>query len=197
MGRPAKFDRDQAIESVMNEIWRNGYEACSAKAISERLGITRSSFYNAFKSREALFLEVLELYASRAPDRALADIAPGAPVLPSISSVFHDVCRVRAADAEARGCLVVNSIAELVGVHKRLEPVLKEMLRRGLERFRVLLRQAADNGEIKDAEDIDEKAMALQSLLIGINVMSKAGHSEEELWGMARQTLKGLRLYAA
>ncbi len=54
MGRPSKFDREAAIDKVMQEVWRNGFERASVKALSERLGITRSSFYNAFDSREAL-----------------------------------------------------------------------------------------------------------------------------------------------
>ena len=51
MARPSKFDRKEAVELAMNEIWRDGYEANSVKALSEKLGITRSSFYNAFSSR--------------------------------------------------------------------------------------------------------------------------------------------------
>ena len=61
MARPSKFDRQTAVELVMNDIWRSGFEANSVKAISEKLGITRSSFYNAFGSREALFLEALSV----------------------------------------------------------------------------------------------------------------------------------------
>ncbi|PIW27607.1 MAG: hypothetical protein COW30_09945 [Rhodospirillales bacterium CG15_BIG_FIL_POST_REV_8_21_14_020_66_15] len=197
MGRPAKFDRDIALESVMNEFWRNGYKACSVKAISEHLGITRSSFYNTFKSREDLFRECLGLYAGRAPDRFLSDVTPETPVLPLLASVFHGVCRARAADPEARGCLVVNSMAELIGVDADLGPILEGMARRGRDRFRALLRQAVKNGEIADADDMDETALALQSLLIGINVMSKVERSEKRLWGMARRTLEGWNLYAA
>ena len=62
MGRPTSFNRDEAIETVMQEMWRNGYEANTVKALSERLGITRSSYYNAFGSREALFKLALEKY---------------------------------------------------------------------------------------------------------------------------------------
>ncbi|HHL20983.1 MAG TPA: TetR/AcrR family transcriptional regulator, partial [Aliiroseovarius sp.] len=69
MGRPSKFDREAAIDKVMQEVWRNGFERASVKALSERLGITRSSFYNAFDSREALFEKVLARYFAQSPDR--------------------------------------------------------------------------------------------------------------------------------
>ncbi|VAW65284.1 hypothetical protein MNBD_GAMMA11-339 [hydrothermal vent metagenome] len=195
MGRPAKFNRQAAIESAMNEIWRSGFEACSVKSISEKLGITRSSFYNAFESREALFLEALEWYFTRSPDRALAVIDFDAHILKVLTRVFKDVCRARASDPEARGCLVVNCVAELVAVDKTLGPVLEKAVLGSLDRLEHLLYQAAANGEIENKGDLREKALALQNLLIGLNVMAKVVRSEDDLWAAAKQTLKGLNLY--
>jgi TetR/AcrR family transcriptional repressor of nem operon len=179
----------------MNELWKNGLEACSAKALAERLGISRSSFYNAFGSREALFKEALDLYFSRAPDRMLADIGADAEVLPVITGLFREVCHQRATDSDAKGCLAVNCVAELVGVDEALGPLLEDAVRRSLERFENLLRCAARKGEITDTGDLREKALALQNLLIGISLMSKVVRSEEDLWSTARQTLRGLGLY--
>ncbi len=195
MGRPAKFNRDEAVETVMNEIWKNGFAACSVKAVSEKLGITRSSFYNAFGDRAALFEEVLERYFSQSPDRALNDGGDKRPVLPLLTRVFREVCRIRAADAQARGCMVINCVAELVGVDDTLGPVLERAVLGNIGRLEFLLRRAAENGEITDNGDLHEKALALQNLLIGLNVMCKVVRSEEELWAAARQTLRGLGLY--
>ncbi len=195
MGRPAEFDRDQAVEIVMNDIWMNGFEACSIKAISEKLGITRSSFYNAFGSREALFEEALELYFSQTPDRVLARVDSTVRIVPMLTKMFKDVCRARAADPQARGCMAVNCVAELVGVNKFLGPMLESAVLGSLERLEHLLRRAAANGEIEDRGDLREKALALQNLLIGLNVMCKVVRSEKDLWRAARQTLKGLGVY--
>jgi TetR/AcrR family transcriptional repressor of nem operon len=195
IGRPAKFDRQAAVEVAMNEIWKNGLEACSAKALSEKLGITRSSFYNAFGSREALFQEALDLYFSISPDRVLAHVGADASVLEVLTRMFRDVCRVRAADLEARGCMAVNCVAELVGVDATLGPVMEDAVRHSLDRLERLLRRAAANGEIEDTGDLKRKALALQNLLIGLNVMSKVVRSEEELWTGVELTLKGLGLY--
>ncbi len=195
MGRPSKFDRSEAIVVAMDEIWRRGYEGSSAKALAETLGITRSSFYNAFESREALFLEALELYFSQSPDRVLNDIPPDASILRMLTSMFREICRVRAADAEARGCLAVNCVAELVGVDETLGPVLVSVFQKSLARLESLLRRAAARGETEDNGDLHEKALALKNLLVGVNLMSKIVRSEQELWAIAQQTLKGLGLY--
>lgn len=196
MGRPAQFDRDEAVELVMNEIWRHGFEACSVKAISEKLGITRSSFYNAFGSRAGLFEEALDRYLKLTPDRVMKEVDADTRVLPLLTSMFREVCRVRASDLEGRGCMAVNSISELVGVHETLGPMLQRAVLGSIERVETLLRQAAANGEIEDAGDIRDKALAVQNLVIGLNVMSKAVRSEADLWAGTRLTLMGLGLYA-
>lgn len=195
MGRPSKFDREQAIELAMNEIWKNGFEACSVKAISEKLGITRSSFYNAFESREALFREALELYFGRTPDRVLSQADPDTRIIPLLTEMFRDICRVRAQDAQARGCMAVNCVAELVGVNEPLGPMLENAVLGSVARIQRLLCQAAANSEIEDTGDFRDKALALQNLLIGLSVMCKVVRCEEDLWAVARQTLDGLGLY--
>jgi TetR/AcrR family transcriptional repressor of nem operon len=192
MGRPSKFDRSEAVTAVMNEVWRNGYEPSSAKALAEKLGITRSSFYNAFESREALFFEVLERYFAQSPDRVLNDMPPGSSILKTITDMFREICRVRAADKDGKGCLAVNCVAELVGVDETLGPKLVTVFQNSLARLESLLRRAVEQGELEDTGDMHEKALALKNLLVGINLMSKIVRSEEDLWTIAEQTLKGL-----
>ncbi len=195
MGRAAKFDREAAVEICMHEIWRNGFEACSVKALSEKLGITRSSFYNAFGSREALFLEVLALYFTQTPDRVLGDVDTKTPVRRLLTDFFKDVCRTRATDPDAKGCLAVNCISELVGVDETLGPVLENTVRASIDRLEAVLETAAANGEIENDGHLREKALALQNLIIGLSVLSRVVRSEKELFSVAKQTLTGLGLY--
>ena len=179
----------------MHEIWRNGWEASSAKALAERLGITRSSFYNAFGSREALFKEALDLYFRIAPDRVLAHVGAEAIVLPLLTRMFREVCRVRAADLEGRGFLAINCVAELVGVERHPRPGHggRRPARPGP------LREPAAPGRCERGNQRlrrpERKALALQNLLMGLNLMSKVVRSEEELWTGVKLTLQGLGLH--
>lgn len=194
MGRTKTFDRDQAVVTVMNKMWKHGYEACSVKSISEKLGITRSSFYNTFGTREELFLEVLQRYFEQSPDRALEDIDGSKEVLLEICRVFNQACRARADDPEARGCLAINCVSELVGVNETLGPLLSEAVQASLKRFEKLLLLATEKGELPSS-DIQTTALALKNLLIGINVLSKVVTDYDTLWAPARQTLIGLNVY--
>ncbi|SFT99802.1 transcriptional regulator, TetR family [Pseudovibrio denitrificans] len=196
MGRAKAFDRDEAVRTVMNEIWRNGYDASSVKALSEKLGITRSSFYNSFGTREDLFKEVMGLYSTETPDRTLNNIKEDGEVLREICLMFKAVCEVRARDPEHRGCLAINSLSELTGRHDELSSVVSDMVQFSLDRFERLLLQAEKRGELV-LEDRAATALALQNLLIGTNMTSKVIHDSQPLWQAVRLTLEGLGVYKA
>lgn len=194
MGRPQEFNREEAITTVMNEIWEHGYEACSVKAISEKLGITRSSFYNAFGSREQLFLEVIKAY-NGPPLREWFPINDTCSVLKVISDKLRSICKARVDDPAARGCMAINSVVELVGKHVQLGPVMEEDFSTNIKFFENLLSVAVERGELEKC-DLHLKAQALQNLIIGLNVMSKLIRNEDELWAITKHSLQGLGLYS-
>jgi len=64
MGRPRRFDRDQAVDQAMHLFWEHGYESTSLSQLKAGLGggISAPSFYAAFGSKEALFQEAVQRY---------------------------------------------------------------------------------------------------------------------------------------
>lgn len=191
-GRPAAFTREDAVNAAMNLFWKKGFLAVSAKDLADAMDIQRSSFYNSFGSREAVFQEALSRYAAQAPDAPLDTVQPGQPVIPVIVSVLRNVCRVRAADAEARGCMACNGIAELVGVEETLGPLLAIATKKRTAVIAQLLRQAVRQGEMTLSSKADTAAEVFVAFLIGLNTVSKIVRDEKQLWAMCRQFLLGL-----
>src|SRR5690554_5135756 len=71
-GRPAIFDRDEAIDSALELFWERGYEGVTLEDLQKAMGgITPPSFYHAFGSKEALFKEVVERYLATVGARQL------------------------------------------------------------------------------------------------------------------------------
>lgn len=188
-----KFDRNQAIAIAMDEIRTGGYEQASVKALSQRLGISRSSFYNTFKSREDLFAEIITHYLPSAPDAPLYAPIIG-PVLPVIESVLHNLCKIRASEDGANGCIIVNSLCELCPSEESPALMLTTLANGSTRRFEELLSVAKVQGEIATDANIHALALSLQNLMIGLNVLSKVVRSEDELWLLTETTLKGLGL---
>lgn len=195
MGRKSAFDRQNAIDHVTNLIWQDGYNAWSVKAISEELGITRSSFYNAFGDKEQLFFEVLDHYLTHSPDRCLQDIEESDSITGKITHLFLVLCQLRAADPYHRGCLAINAVAELVGPQNSLDTGIVDIIQFRLERLQHLLDLAVKRGELPSDCDTRTTALVLQNALMGLNILAKVVYDEQELLSVAVQTLKSTGIY--
>ena len=195
MGSVIKFDRDEAIIWAMNEIWKSGFAAFSVKGLSEKLGITRSSFYHSFKSREALFLEVMNRYFQASPLFKLSKFSESNSSLILLTQVFKETCSERTNDEKHRGCLAVNCVSELVGVDDKLSPFIENAVNSNISCFEALLDYSISQGELAKSTDTRQLALALQNTLIGLNTMSKVITDEQELWSTVKIILVALKVY--
>lgn len=185
MGRPPEFNREKAVSAALDRLWRAGFNASTAHGLSEAMGLSRSSFYNSFGSREAVFLEAMEVYTKDSPDSKIFEIGEDDLVLPVIRDIVKEVCRVRSDPSMPGGCFAVNSIAELVGADDELGPMLESMLTLRIRTYAKLFGQARRNGEFE--RDIDEKLLAEETMvfLCGLNTTSKVMRNEKKLWALA------------
>lgn len=180
----------------MQEIWRHGYRAASVKALSEKLGITRSSFYNAFGSRETLFQLALRRYLTEIPSGRLFSLDRDTPLKPALTEIFRALCACRGRDIAQRGCMVSNAIAEMLPGDDDAACLVLKLSMDTIDRIEELVTWAIERGEL-DETDPRVLAICTQNLMIGINMQSKFGLSGETLWATAKRTLQGLGLYAS
>ena len=194
MPRPMKFSRETALETVKGHFWRAGYEANNVKVLSAHLGITRSSFYNTFGSRKKLFCEVIDSYAADLKNSQLYVIPVDKDFKPEVVQVFKNLCKMRALDAQHRGCLLVNSIAELSSSEgdTELSGYLDDIVKRSKAILANRIKVAIHAGEFYKDLDPNCLAMSLQNLSYGTNLMSKVVHDEKSLWESCVLILKGL-----
>ena len=61
-GRPRQFDPDQVLDTVINVFWELGYDASDTETLAKRTGLTKPSLYNAFGTKEDLFVAALARY---------------------------------------------------------------------------------------------------------------------------------------
>ena len=64
--RPREFDHDDVLRIAFDQFWRKGVRGTSLSDIARDAGVQRGSLYNAFGSKEALFLQAYERYAGPA-----------------------------------------------------------------------------------------------------------------------------------
>ena len=61
-GRPLEFDPDAALDAAMQIFWRNGYENTSMQNLLDGMNLSKSSLYQAFGGKQALFERCMTRY---------------------------------------------------------------------------------------------------------------------------------------
>jgi len=194
MGRPAQFCREEAVSIAMDAFWTKGYDV-PVSELANAMSITRSSFYNCFKTREALFDDVLDLYGQSTPDYFLSKLSDDAPILPAIRRALKALCHDRANDPEAKGCLLINCLAQANDTNSSA-PQLTDLMTSKIDCYRELLISAEKRGECTLAADARTVAYAIVTHMIGLNIMCKIVRSEDSLWQTTELVLGGLGLAA-
>ena len=114
MARPRRIAKEDIVEAAKDAFWESGYEGTALSDLEERTGLNRSSLYHAFGSKRELFDEALDRYWEDVPDRLLSPLE-SEPSLDAIVAFFEGVKQVVLDErgGTRRGCLLVNTIAEL------------------------------------------------------------------------------------
>lgn len=137
-------------------------------------------------------MEAFERYLERSPDRALAVVPLEGGICKLIAATFKTVCQSLALDAEAKGCLAVNSVGALRNVDAELGPKVAAHMIARLERTETLLKVAVAQGELPRDTDTAATALSLKTFLVGLNAMAKVVPDRGTLWPAARVTLSAL-----
>jgi len=192
IGRPLEYSSEQVLDTAMGLFWRKGYEATSLQDLVGAMGLSRSSFYQAFGSKRELFLSCLERYQeSTALDLTtrLDDAATGRDfiedtLLWAIEEVIEGV--------DPKGCLVVNTATEFA---QRDEQVAARVSQ-GFDKYRAIFLAAARRGQEDGSVRNDKEATLLAHYLVtsmsGLRTMVKAGTDIEVLRGMVAMVMSAM-----
>ena len=112
-GRPRQFDADEVLDLVVQLFWDKGYEATSVADIAAATGLNKSSLYNAFGSKDALFERALDRYVATRLAMVSQVLTNGVAGLDDIEQFLELMETESAGDDGSRGCLAVNTSTEL------------------------------------------------------------------------------------
>lgn len=172
MGRPAEFDHDKVIASVVKLFWKHGYEATSMKAISEVTGLQPGSLYAAFGNKRALFLTALDIYFADSIGNLKAMLAGAGTPLQRVRELFMhligDICR-----KDSHGCMLVNALLETPADDQELRKRIAKMFPALELAIKDVLVEAAACGELEPGKDPAIQAKLLVNNIYGLQVYRK------------------------
>lgn len=168
-GRPRAYDERAALDAALQVFWTKGFEATKLDELTAAMGLSRSSFYAGFGSKEQVLLAALSAYSETAL-AALAELAhkPEGDAVPAMLSALADP------KGGPRGCMLVNCITELAPHNAEVADVG----RRHLDRIERLFAEALCP---EDPDTAADRARALSALAIGTLTLRKSGLGPEAI----------------
>lgn len=191
VGRPLEFDPDAALDAAMGVFWSHGYEHTSMQDLLEAMDLSKSSLYQAFGGKQALFRRCLAHYA----DMFVGQLREKLAISPSGRQFIEDFLHSALEDThsgEPRGCLVMNTASEFA----QSDPAIATDVARSIKRFRDTLRLAVERaqreGEIAPDRDPRVLASYLVSSMSGLKNQAKAGIDAKTLKDIIQVVLRAL-----
>lgn len=189
--RPREFDHDDVLRIAFDQFWRNGVRGTSLADIAREAGVQRGSLYNAFGSKEALFLTAYERYASKY--LGTLQKALGAGTLRERLTAFFDLTiRNFRSGSPPRGCPTTRGLMELGAVEgEGLDDDARKVFADLITRITALLRDALSEGVRRGEFEGDPEAAALHIITAtrGLAVLERAFDDEAQLRKIAAHTI--------
>lgn len=189
MARPKAFDEAAALDIAIQCFWSRGYEATSMRDLAEAMSISGPSLYNAFGDKRMLYRKALDHYIQRGfcerVRRFEAQLSPRA----AIEAFFDEIIALSLADAQHKGCMIVNSALELAPHDPEFRDALQDVLRDMEAFFLRCVTAGQASGEIASQQPADDLARMLLGLLMGLRVLARSRPEPELLRGLLRPAL--------
>lgn len=175
----ASQTREKIVTAAADRLHALGYSACGIQEITDTAGVPKGSFYNYFKTKESLAIEVLGNYVASSKREILDD--PSLSPLERIRAHFQFFIDRYQRNGFEKGCLIGNFSAESSDSTPLLREALAESLSIWTEQIAGVIRQGQDAGEIKPGIDPFEVARFLINSWEGAVLRMKLTNSRRAL----------------
>ncbi|MCC5898559.1 MAG: TetR/AcrR family transcriptional regulator [Phormidium sp. BM_Day4_Bin.17] len=192
MGRHKEFNREDVLDKAMVTFWRQGYEGTSIRHLIESMGIHRGSLYDTFGDKHSLFEETLAHYNCTVVEGNLAPLQGADTSLAALGGFFESVVDWSLEDGDRKGCLLVNTAAELAPQDPRISQQLTGYFYRIEATFAKVLERSRQRQELTHPGDISLLAKYLLANLQGLRLAAKLNPNRQTLQGLVDITLSTL-----
>ncbi len=179
------FNEELALEKAMHVFWKKGFKATSIADLIQGTGVNRSSLYNAFGGKQALFERVLVKYDRDRRRARLTDLEAKNKPKQAIYDFFDAIVADTLADEEKKGCFLINSASEISNHDDHVAGIIKNGLREIEAFFRRCIEVGQVRGEVRTDLNPEVTAKSLLGKLVAIRVLGRGALTDDALLTIA------------
>src|ERR1700744_103190 len=153
MARTKDFDENEVLMKAMNLFWYKGYNGTSMQDLVDGLGISRSSMYDTFGDKHALFIRALENYKKIASEEMRVIVDNASSAKDATRKMLEYTVAELLRDDQHRGCFMVNAAIEMAPHDQQINTMLCENDRQLEGYFNEAIKKGQENGEISTRKD--------------------------------------------
>jgi AcrR family transcriptional regulator len=191
-GRPRSFDRDHALERVMEVFWAKGYEGAQLTDLTAAIGITPPSFYAAFGSKEAAFREAVDLYVATVGSVPMRALEEASSVRDGIRLMIEGSIDV-ALSNKPGGCLLILGVVNCLPENLPARQHLFEARRKTVALIAARLERGVREGELPTGTNAAQLAAFYHGILQAISFQARDGATRTELAALVGPALDVLK----
>jgi TetR/AcrR family transcriptional repressor of nem operon len=189
--RPREFNHDDVLRVAFDQFWRRGVRGTQLSDIARDAGVQRGSLYNAFGSKEALFLAAYQRYAGEYLS-ALQKALGSGPLRKRLTTFFDLTIKNFRSGSPSRGCPTTRGLMELSPVEgEGLDDNARQAFADLMTRINALLQQALTEGAGRGefGGDPETAALHIATVTRGLAVLERAYGDEAQLRKIAAHTI--------
>jgi TetR/AcrR family transcriptional regulator, transcriptional repressor for nem operon len=177
MGRPSDA-RKRLIEAAKDVIYANSYEAVSVDELCAAAGVTKSSFYHFFSSKQDLVLAAMECQWQRFEETVLRPIfsvhlPPQERILRFFDLMLERQQAQKLTCGHIRGCPLGNLTLEMSTQNELIRMRIERFFGEWLRYFEQILCEAKEQGIVPATLDTAVTAQALLAYFEGVMLLAK------------------------
>ncbi|MFD3508625.1 TetR/AcrR family transcriptional regulator [Nocardia sp. NPDC058666] len=179
MARPQNFDTDTVLDRAMDQFWTHGYANTSPAQLADAAGIGKGSLYNTFGSKRALFDMVLDRYGRLGVEMARDYMSRPGSTRDCLREYLRASVDLDMASPTRRGCLAVNTAAELGGNDTAATDALRGIEQRIVATLAARIDQGRRDGDVHRDVDPNSVAALLFTTSGGLRLMAKTNDATQ------------------
>lgn len=192
LGRPLEYNPEIALDAAMQLFWRDGYESTSLQNLLDTMEISKSTFYQAFKSKRALFEMALVHYRTILLNSMRSQFIQTESAKDFIENALLGVGNETVGADAQRGCLLMNTANEFAQNDAAIALVVSEGINQIKSTFEKAIRKAQKQGDISSDKNAKHVAAYLVSSMSGLKNMAKAGANRKTINQIVSVTIQVL-----